>query len=55
MANGQRQIANLIMKYQPFEKQSQGRPIEGLETVSADRTGHEVNNKNSCRLDAVKL
>jgi hypothetical protein len=47
--------ARLIMKYQLFEKRSQGRTIKRLASLTVTGTGHEVNIKNRCELDAVKL
>jgi len=40
-------LPHLIMKYQPFEKRRQGRPLQGLATVTGIGTGQEAYNKNS--------
>jgi len=47
-ANGRRQIANLILKYQPSGKLSQGRPLE----IPPDRfmRPEQVTKRTTCKL-----
>jgi hypothetical protein len=42
-------LPNLIMKYQRFEKRSQGQPIKGLGSLIGTGTGQEAYIKNRCK------
>jgi hypothetical protein len=51
---GRERLPHLIMKFQLFEKRSQGRPLQGCASLIGTATGQEAYIKNRCELDAVK-